>query len=228
MPLAKNITTAEKDASNSDDVKEIYVFDFDGTITTRDTFALFLRYYAGTPRWALNITRLLPTFAAYKLGRIDRHAVKHAVINRFFAGESAANIDTRAAQFAKEVIPNLIRPGAQQRLEELLNSSKCGPESLYICSASIGPYLRAWASSCGVHEQNVMSTELLVDNGRITEGLLGYNVWGPNKVRRILDQFLPHSVKIVEAYGDTRGDREMLHAAEASFFQPFRVTPISD
>ena len=228
MLSAQNINTSDKDASDSEDVKEIYVFDFDGTITTRDTFALFLRYYAGTARWALNITKLLPTFVAYKLGRIDRHTVKHAVINRFFAGEPADDVEARAAQFAQEVIPNLIRPAAHERLKELLGSPNCGPESLYICSASIGPYLRAWASSCGVHEQNVMSTELSVDNGRITEGLSGYNVWGSNKVRRILDQFMPHSVRIVEAYGDTRGDREMLHAAEASFFQPFRVTPISD
>jgi len=129
-------------------VRDIYVFDFDGTITTRDTFALFLRYYSGT--WK------------------------------------------------------------------------------YICSASIGPYLRWWASSCGVHEQNVMCTELAINADTIAEGLSGYNVWGSNKVRRIFDQFAPQSVKITEAYGDTRGDREMLHAAEASYFKPFRVTPISD
>ena len=215
-------------APNIDKKYEIYVFDFDGTITTRDTFALFLRYYAGTVRWAVNITKLLPTSAAYKLGRIDRHAVKRAVINRFFAGHSVAAVESRAAQFAQDVIPKLIRPDAQKRIKELLNSPECGPESLYICSASIGPYLREWASSCGVHEQNVMCTELAMVNGTIIEGISGYNVWGSNKVRRILDQFMPHSVRIIEAYGDTRGDREMLHAAEASFFQPFRVTPISD
>ncbi len=223
MPARPNI-----DDHKADSVREIYVFDFDGTITTRDTFALFLRYYAGTASWALNIAKLMPTFAAYKMGRIDRHAVKHAVINRFFSGESAADVDERAAKFAMDVIPDLIRPAAVQRLKTLLNSPECGPESLYICSASIGPYLRAWVPSCGIHEQNVMCTELAMVNGRITDGLSGYNVWGPNKVRRILDQFVPHSVRIVEAYGDTRGDREMLHAAEASFFQPFRVTPISD
>jgi len=207
---------------------EIYVFDFDGTITTRDTFALFLRYYAGTARWSFKIAQLLPTFAAYKLGRIDRHAVKRAVINRFFAGELFSDVETRAQKFAAEVIPGLIRPLAKARLEELLNSPKCGPDSLYICSASIGPYLRYWASSCGIHEQNVMSTELAVAGERIAEGLSGYNVWGSNKVRRIFDQFAPQSVKIIEAYGDTRGDREMLHAAKASYFKPFRVTPISD
>ena len=214
--------------SKTDTDHRIYVFDFDGTITTRDTFALFLRYYAGTPRWLLNITRLLPTFIAYKLGRIDRHAVKKAVIRRFFAGKSADDVDSRAAQFAQEVIPGLIRPAAQQRLEALLSHSDCGPESLYICSASIGPYLRAWASSFGIQTNHVMATELAINNGRISGELKGYNVWGKNKVRRIYDQFAPHSVEIVEAYGDTRGDREMLHAAKASFFRPFRVTPISD
>ena len=211
-----------------DAIHEIYVFDFDGTITTRDTFALFLKYYAGPLRWTMNITRLLPTFAAYKLGRIDRHAVKRAVINRFFAGESATAVNARAKQFAQGVIPNLIRPAALARIQALLADPECGPESLYICSASIGPYLREWAASCGIHEEKVMATELAVVNDRITEGLSGYNVWGANKVRRILDQFTPHSVKIMEAYGDTRGDREMLHAAEASFFQPFRVRPISN
>ena len=207
---------------------KIFVFDFDGTITTRDTFALFLRYYAGTPLWLLNITRLLPTFVTYKLGRIDRHTVKKAVVRRFFSGASAADVDARAAQFAKDVIPGLIRPAAIDRLKVLLADPNCGPESLYICSASIGPYLRAWASSYNIHHKNVMATELAINNERITGELQGYNVWGENKVRRILDQFAPHSVEILEAYGDTRGDREMLHAAKASFFQPFRVTPISN
>ena len=75
-----------------------------------------------------------------------------------------------------------------------------------------------------------MATELAIntDKDRITGELDGYNVWGQNKVRRIYDQFSPQSVEILEAYGDTRGDREMLHAAKASFFKPFRVTPISD
>lgn len=215
------------DAPNKTD-HEIFVFDFDGTITTKDTFALFLRYYAGNAAWLVNIARLLPTFIAYKLGRIDRHAVKKAVISRFFTGKAAEDVETTARQFAQDVIPTLIRPLALERLEALLADPKCGPESLYICSASIGPYLREWAGSVGVHKEHVMATELHVVNERITGELRGYNVWGENKTRRISDQFAPHSVKIKEAYGDTRGDQEMLHAAEASFFRPFRVKPISN
>ncbi|GGX61200.1 hypothetical protein GCM10011309_08870 [Litorimonas cladophorae] len=215
------------DSSNADDEHGIIVFDFDGTITTRDTFALFLRYYAGPFGWAGNILRLLPTFAAYKLGGIDRHAVKKAVVKRFFTGKSAKDVDNRAADFARDVIPGLIRPAALQHINAKLADKNYGPESLYICSASIGPYLRYWAGSCGIQANHVMATELAVKDDRITGELDGYNVWGANKVRRILDQFAPHTVSILEAYGDTRGDQEMLHAAKASFFRPFRVTPFS-
>jgi len=205
----------------------IVAFDFDGTITTRDTFALFLRYYAGTARWALNILRLLPTFIAYKSDRIDRHAVKKAVVKQFFAGESETRVEAKAKLFAEKVIPNLVRPSALEHVRSRLADPNVGPESLYICSASIGPYLRYWARSHGIQESHVMATELASEKGVITGKLEGYNVWGANKVRRILDQFSPQSVKILEAYGDTRGDQEMLHAAEASFFKPFRVRPIS-
>jgi len=201
----------------------IYVFDFDGTITTKDTFALFLKYYAGTGRWLVNILRLLPNFAAYKSGLINRHAVKKAVVNRFFANQGFSDIETRAEQFAKDIIPALIRPGALKNIREKLKNPEIGPSSLYICSASIGPYLRYWARSVGIHEENVMATELEFVNDRATGKLEGYNVWGPNKVRRINDQFAPSSVRIAEAYGDTRGDKEMLHAAEASFHKPFRL-----
>lgn len=207
---------------------EIIVFDFDGTITTRDTFALFLRYYAGTFRWAIKIMALLPSFAAYKLGRIDRHAVKAAVVKKFFAGEASEQIEKSAARFAAEVIPGLIRPLARELLQKKLGDPDVGLESLYICSASIGPYLRHWARSECIHHDNVMATELEIIDGTATGQLQGYNVWGANKVRRILDQFAPHSVKILEAYGDTRGDQEMLHAAEASYFKPFRVGAISN
>jgi len=43
------------EGSNQHDIREIVVFDFDGTITTKDTFALFLRYYAGAFVWFVKI-----------------------------------------------------------------------------------------------------------------------------------------------------------------------------
>ena len=196
---------------------EIVVFDFDGTITTDDTFRLFLRYYAGNLKWAANILLLLPIFIGYGLKVVDRNQAKIHVMRRFFKNASVAKLNARAAAFATEIIPSLIRPQAQA----CLDSKKTHPESLYICSASITPYLRAWGESQNIH--NILATELETDGDRYTGEIKGWNIWGEGKMRRILAEFAPHPVKIMEAYGDSRGDREMLHAAEASFFQPFRL-----
>ena len=75
-------------AADSDASIEITVFDFDGTITTKDTFALFLRYYAGTLQWAAKILSLLPIFSAYGLKIIDRNAVKAHVICLLYTSPS--------------------------------------------------------------------------------------------------------------------------------------------
>ena len=196
---------------------EIVVFDFDGTITTDDTFRLFLRYYAGTAKWSLNILLLLPIFIGYILKIVDRNQAKIHVTRRFFKNAPVAKLNARAAEFAKEVIPGLIRPLAQ----ECLDSKKDKPESLYICSASIAPYLRAWGESQNIN--NILATELEESGDLYTGEIKGWNIWGEGKVRRILAEFAPHPVKIIEAYGDSRGDREMLHAADASYFRPFRL-----
>ena len=214
--MDNTMSSADKAAQN-----EIVVFDFDGTITTADTFALFLRYYAGTPKWALNIAVLLPIFIAYGLKIIDRNAVKAHVIRRFFKNAPIDGLNTRAEQFAADVIPELIRPQAQACLDSKKAAPSNPDESLYICSASIAPYLRAWGKAQGIH--NILATELESDGKRYTGEIKGWNIWGEGKLRRIFAEFDPEPVTIIEAYGDTRGDREMLHAAKASYWRPFRL-----
>ena len=203
--------------AKSADPIEIVVFDFDGTITTDDTYRLFLRYYAGNLKWAYKILLLLPIFIGYGLKVVDRNKAKIYVTRRFFKNAPVSELQAKAAQFAQDVIPKLIRPQAQARLDE----KKINPESLYICSASIAPYLRAWGASQGI--KNILATELEISGDRYTGEIKGWNIWGEGKMRRILAEFAPHPVCIIEAYGDSRGDREMLHAAEASYFRPFRL-----
>lgn len=192
-------------------------FDFDGTITTEDTFALFLRYWAGTPRWAFNILKLLPIFILYVLKIIDRDKVKEHVVRTFFKGANEDVLNKRAAQFAREVIPDLIRPEALKTLKKKNNP----PYTIYIVSASINHYLDVWAKNQGI--EHVIATNLHVADGRLTGALSGPNCWGPGKMAKIKAEMAQIPFEIAEAYGDTRGDREMLHAAQASFFKPFRL-----
>ncbi len=229
--MSRSVSLLPEDSSASFDVldeglmvkkkqsgpREIVVFDFDGTITTKDTFALFLRYYAGTTKWFAKILILLPVFIAYGVKLIDRNQVKAHVIRRFFKGHSVATVNDRAKEFARDVIPGLIRPAAQVELDR----HKLDIESLYICSASILPYLRAWGNDNGIKQ--ILATELEVDGDTYTGEIKGWNIWGDGKVRRIEAEFAPDPVTIAEAFGDSRGDQELLHAARVSHYKPFRL-----
>lgn len=196
---------------------QIIAFDFDGTITTTDTFALFLRYWAGTPLWLLKLLKLSPIFLAYVLKAIDRNAVKSHVIRTFFKNADMTALQERADQFASEIIPNLIREGAL----ETLKKKNAPPNTLFIVSASIEPYLISWAKTQDIH--NVLSTQLSAVNNRATGEIDGINCWGAGKTTKIATEMSGTAYTITEAYGDTRGDREMLHAAEESFWKPFRL-----
>ncbi|WP_017931688.1 HAD family hydrolase [Robiginitomaculum antarcticum] len=201
---------------NSDPV-ELIAFDFDGTITTKDTFALFLRYYAGTAQWLLNLILLLPGFIAYGLRLIDRNAVKRQVVRRFFGGESQTEVKARAEQFAREVIPGLVRPAA---LAEV-NAKLARGEAVALVSASINDYLDVWAKSAGILK--VIATRLAVDGDVLTGALDGPNCWGEGKLASIAAEMGSKNYIIAEAYGDSEGDKPMLIAAKVTFWQPFRV-----
>ena len=71
--------------------------------------------------------------------------------------------------------------------------------------------------------ENILSTKLSVVNGRVTGEIDGINCWGVGKTAKIAAEMAKKPYLIAEAYGDTRGDQEMLHAAEASFWRPFRL-----
>lgn len=209
MPQAHTPTT--------DAAVRMTAFDFDGTITTKDTFALFLRYYAGTLRWLINIILLLPSFVSYSIHLIDRNEVKARVVQRFFSNEPAQKVWQRALDFSQTVIPSLIRPAAQTCLDE----KKATGEDIYIVSASIEHYLIPWAESQGIN--HVIATELEEHDGQMTGRINGLNCWGEGKLAKIKAKMGQRNYEIVEAYGDSEGDKPLLYAAKASFWRPFRL-----
>lgn len=196
---------------------QMIAFDFDGTITTTDTLKIFFRYNAGNLRWALTILKLMPVFIGYVLKILPRDTVKASLVRSFLTGADAAKFQAKADKFAKDVIPGLIRPNALKVLTKKSN----GPDTVYIVSASLSAYIIPWARSHGIN--NVIATDVEIKNGHLTGLLDGANCWGPGKIIKIDAEMGNQPYILKEAYGDTRGDREMLHASEEFFFKPFHL-----
>ena len=194
----------------------IAAFDFDGTLTRRDTLFPFLLHVAGPVKFSYKILLLLVTLAGYALGLIRNDKAKIKVLRCFLANMEMATLQQYALQFAEIKLPSLLRNEAMQRLAwHRQQGHRC-----VVVSASLEIYLRPWASKAGFDDILGSRLETLAD-GRTTGNLLGENCFGAEKIRRLetllgtLDNFTLY------AYGDSRGDKELLSAADYPFYKKF-------
>ena len=193
---------------------DLALFDFDGTISDRDSFLLFLRKNTGSVQFALGMTLLLPRIVLFLLGRYPNQALKEDVLSRFLRGWELEQLRQRAELFARQTVPAILRPKAQERLEWHRQRG----DRIIVVTATPELILAPWCAAQGVE---ILGTELETENGRLTGRIRGENCRGQAKVDRIrayceLDRFGE-----IFAYGDTEGDRPMLAIADHPFFRPF-------
>lgn len=194
----------------------VAAFDFDGTLTRRDTLFPFLLYVAGPIKFSCKIVLLLATLAGYALGLIRNDKAKIKVLNRFLADMEMNALQLQALQFAERKLPLLLRSEAMQRLEwHRKQGHRC-----VVVSASLEIYLRPWASKAGFDDILGSRLETLAD-GRTTGNLLGENCFGPEKLRRLETLLGSRDDYTLYAYGDSRGDKELLSAADFPFYKKF-------
>jgi len=194
---------------------EIAFFDFDGTISFRDTLFDFIRYSRGNREFAAGMAILLPGLLRFKCGRISAAHAKEMVLSHFFRGMTATDFSRAAHRYALERLPGIVRPGALARIR----SHQEKTHTVVVVSAAIDQWLAPWCGEYGIH---LLATGLEYRHNRITGRLKGPNCNGPEKVIRIRQKFDLTRYTTIHAYGDSAGDREMLAMADAPNFRPFR------
>ncbi len=193
-------------------------FDFDGTLTCRDSFVAFLTWRAGFVGFAAGLAHLAPEFIAYGATR-DRGALKAALVRRFLGGVSLTSLEEDARRFSVAAFDALIRPDALrcwrdwQTRDARVVIVTASPEIL------VAPFARALGA------ETLIGTRLALDaRDCLTGALEGPNCRGAEKMVRLRAR-LGDDVKLKAAYGDTAGDREMLAMAETPGFKVFTARP---
>ena len=195
--------------------QRIAFFDFDGTITTKDTFLEFIKFFKGTASFYLGFLVYSPFLVAYKLKIIPNYVAKQKVLQYFFKGESIEVFQKRCDAFGEERLPRLIRSKALTEIEKL----KAAGFTIVIVSASAENWIRKWAQGEGLL---LMGTRLATDGNVITGSIDGNNCYGDEKVCRIKEDFDLSEYREIYCYGDSEGDKAMLNLATVSFYKPFR------
>ena len=197
--------------------RPIAAFDVDGTLTWTDSFMLFLRFVRGRWGFLSRMVLLVPAFLAYVMRLRDRDATKNRIMTAFLKGISAPRYAQYCEEFARIAYPIITRPDALARL----NSHLGVRDQVVLVSASLESYLIPWARTLGV--ETVLATQVEVRDNLLTGTMLGSNCRCEQKVARIIARF--GEAPVIAAYGDSRGDHEMLAVSQNPGLLVFEEAP---
>lgn len=196
--------------------KRLVLFDFDGTITTKDTFLEFIRFYHGSSRLYLGFLMHSPLLILMKLKVVPNWRAKEKILEWYFKGETEEEFNRKGLEFCRTVVPGLVRPKAVEEIKKHLSEGAV----VSIVSASAENWVKPW---CEFYGLNCLATRLEVNNGKITGKIQGVNCYGAEKENRIRACYDLSGYDEIFAYGDTSGDLEMLALAGNQHYKPFRT-----
>jgi len=187
------------------------VFDFDGTITRKDTLIEFIKFTKGKWRFYSGILLFSPLLVAMKLKLFPNWEVKQQLFSYFYKGISVEIFDKWGVEFGA-MIDKMLRP----KVMKVLKLRRKNGEKIIIVSASIENWIKPWADKTGI--DMVLSTQIGVDfKNRITGKFLTKNCYGQEKVSRLLCAFPNRNEYKLIVYGDSCGDKELIEMADEGY-----------
>lgn len=191
------------------------LFDFDGTITRKDSLSAIIRFIKGDISYIKGLLRLAPTLLMYKAGRLSNTTAKERVLRHFFGGMDVNAFQLACDTFGIIRLESIVRNGAMQKIRE----HQLQNHRIILVSASCENWLSAWCEKVGIE---YLATRLEVINDIVTGKLSGENCYGPEKVRRINEITDIATYTRIYAYGDSKGDMELLSIATDPNYRVFK------
>ena len=193
-------------------MKNLALFDFDGTITTKDTFTPFILYAVESKRLAVGRVVLSPLIVAYKLGVLSPSRIRRSIVRFGFRGRLEAQVRDAGLEYSRSRLRRVVRARALERIRWHQTQG----DEVVVVSASLDVYLQDWCRELGVE---LICTELEQDQGVLTGRYRNGDCSGKEKAHRIQQRYDLRSFADVYAYGDTPEDDAMLALATKRFYR---------
>lgn len=193
---------------------QLALFDFDGTITTKDSLIQFIKYAVGPRKFYFGIATLCWTLTLYKLGFLPNYLAKERLFSLFFAEWEYEHFQKISDEYSAHHIDQITRLEAMERIAW----HKSEGHKVVVVSASIENWLKAW---CDANNIDLIGTKLEVISNKLTGKFSTKNCYGIEKVNRLKETFQLEQFDYIYAYGDSSGDKELLEIADQKFFRSF-------
>lgn len=194
-------------------MKKLYCFDFDGTLTYKDTMFMYLKFYDST-KYRIQFLRHVPLFILLKLKLAETEKVKKSFIGSILRGQTQEKIEQKSKQFFEQHYPKIVRENA---LDFIKNIDRNNTQSLLV-TASLDIWVKPFADEL---KMELVSTRAEFKNGVFTGNFVGKNCNGKEKLVRIKEEINDSKYDKIIAFGDTSGDRPMLKWANEGHYQFF-------
>lgn len=198
-------------------MRKIYAFDFDGTLTTKDTLLEFIRFAKGSGQMFCGFLLFSPLLILMKLHLFPNWKVKQKIFSYFFKGMKIDDFNALCTRFA-ERNKHLLRPAGIEKVRQAIAEEHT---TVLIISASIDNWVRPFFDEIDKKIQ-VLGTQIETKEGRLTGQFTTKNCYGEEKVNRLTALYPHREAYYLIAFGDSRGDKELLTFADKAYYKPFR------
>jgi len=214
--LLKSAESAEFVASVLKLQPKLAVFDCDGTLWAGDAGEAFFDWELRRGLFSDDIVRWARArYAEYKGGGVDEEVMCGEMVT-MHQGLAADKVQCAANRFFEEQILAQIFPEMRSLVDQL-QASGC---DVWAVSSTNEWVIRAGMKYCGIREDRILASAVLVEQGQVTGKLIRVPT-GPAKPVAIAEVI---GRRPDAAFGNSRWDTEMLAMAD----HPFAVNPNPD
>ena len=191
------------------------LFDFDGTITSKDSITLFYKtlYNSSIVFVYRHLLLCLPQYVSYRFKLTDYLPLKRRRLKVHVGGLTENNFNRKLLEFQHEHLPSIIKDSALDRL----SWHKAQGHEIWVVSASYDFLLLEWCK-----QMNVGLIVNITARNQHTCIFQGEDCNFNNKVNQIRKKVNLNDYNIVYAYGDSDGDMPLLSLAHKPYLNYFK------
>jgi len=193
--------------------RKLYLFDFDGTLTKKDTLFDFLKS-SFPSKYAKIYILFIPFFILSKLKFIEPGKVKEKFIGSFLKGKSFVEINNLAQLYFNKNYPNIIHPKADEYIKSINNYN-----DKFIVSASLDLWIKPFADYYGM---GLICTNAEFDEHGFYTGIFASKNCNNDEKRYRIEKEIDLSLyDEVIVFGDTEGDKAMFSLSTKKYYRYF-------
>lgn len=179
------------------------IFDFDKTLTTRDTLRPFVTSLAERDGDRKKLFQFYLLVIRLRFGLIADKPFKERILKLFIHGKSVHEVGDSVEYFHQAALPELINTNVWEKLTEHINNG----DDVYLATANFDFLLAPLAKTLKL--AGIFSTQAEISDGYYTGKIIGTTCKGEDKVSKVREALGHQTLSSAVAYGDAE-DKALL------------------